>query len=574
MASNKTSIPEGESPSQCPVCLEPWDNEERLPKFLICHHSICVTCAADMQKTAKKPTKHLAEVAAEELRASRGSLESLDALEEGKPATWVRCPMCRTKTFIEDPYLLQTNFYLSGMTQNVPIPRLVLWCETCSCVATPDCEDHILLPTGEKMRDLQDDLVRRAEVLQGGVSESLSAHECHMEVYRWLCGMLRHAHSKVLAALTHGAQYHQALQLHVEALQNLVQRGEQLQLSDEPEDVIKQLTSLLRELNIQQSSINAEVELPILKDTFQVLRTHQGPKGFGKALVVLDANKSVTLSVYGENDRLQQSCTSDEDAEVSEDVGITLMRAMSMQAGRRRSKNKMQVIKTPENMELLSQATTKHETPVAENLEKDKTEELFSQAPVSQTPVADNHELDNTVDSPINQREPEISRESDPEMKYEEPIITIVSTLEATAPPIEECLQLDSQNLKRNGNFGRGTVTMAYKRYPSHLCDEEPITDPRTIVTPKDDTTENLVIEKALVEEEKPAVTSIPKEQGNEKEKEIHEEYRHPRPRNNRRKRRQVPPSEMSEEYAPQRQRRQNTRRRPPKKKKAMCVIA
>ncbi|XP_064113015.1 uncharacterized protein LOC135219837 [Macrobrachium nipponense] len=343
MSSYQEGSPDEAPSTICPVCLEAWNASDRLPKFLVCHHSICVTCAGGLQRTAKKKLPRAsAEPSAsglQQLGASRESLGSLDTSTDDvvqETASWVRCPMCRTRTFIEDPYLLQTNFYLSGLSSSVPAPRLVLWCETCSKVAAPECGDHNIEPIDEKMRYLQEELVRRTDVLQGYVKDSLSAHETHMEVYRWLCGMLRHSHSKVLAALTHAAQYHQALQHHTEALQNLVQRGENLLSINENVKNIRKMTSLLKELDIQQSSIIREVELPILNDTFQILRTHQGPTGYSKALVVLDADKSVTLSLYGERDRQQVNDSEDGEAYESDESSSALKRALSLQMSRRK----------------------------------------------------------------------------------------------------------------------------------------------------------------------------------------------------------------------------------------------
>lgn len=342
--SSYQEVSSDEAPSTiCPVCLETWNASDRLPKFLVCHHSICVTCAGGLQRTAKKKQPRAsAEHSASDLQQLSASRESMGSLNTStdeviqETASWVRCPMCRTRTFIEDPHLLQTNFYLSGLSSSAPAPRLVLWCETCSKVAAPECGDHIIEPIDEKMRYLQEELVRRTDVLQGYVNDSLSAHETHMEVYRWLCGMLRHSHSKVLAALTHAAQYHQALQHHTEALQNLVQRGENLLSTNEHVKNIRKMTSLLKELDIQQSSIIREVELPILNDTFQILRTHQGPKGYSKALAVLDADKSVTLSLFGEKDRQQVNDSEDGEAYESDESSSTLKRAMSLQMNRRK----------------------------------------------------------------------------------------------------------------------------------------------------------------------------------------------------------------------------------------------
>ncbi|XP_068220290.1 uncharacterized protein [Palaemon carinicauda] len=338
--SSYREISSDEAPSTiCPVCLETWNATDRLPKFLVCHHSICITCAGELQRTARRK-RPLASGESLASGASRESLGSLDTnTDDGvveETASWVRCPMCRTRTFIEDPRSLQTNFYLSGLPRVVSEPRLAIWCETCSKIAAPECSDHFIEPIDEKMRYLQQELVRRTEVLQGYVNESLSAHETNMEVYRWLCGMLRHSHSKVLAALTHAAQYHRALEHHTEALQNLVQSGESLQSTDDPEREVKKMTSLLKELDIQQSTIIQEVELPILNDTFQILRTHQGPKGYNKALVVLDADNSVTLSLFGEKDRQQVADSEEVSYESDESSSSTLRRAMSLRMTRKK----------------------------------------------------------------------------------------------------------------------------------------------------------------------------------------------------------------------------------------------
>ncbi len=106
----------------CPVCMESFDDNDRQPKLLPCHHSFCKLC--------------------------------LQHLVSRQPH--IDCPTCRQRTSMPDPESvnnLQTNFYLTNMKDllgegarpKVKVCRkhgqkeLTLFCKTCEVLICIDC---------------------------------------------------------------------------------------------------------------------------------------------------------------------------------------------------------------------------------------------------------------------------------------------------------------------------------------------------------------------------------------------------------------------------------------------------
>lgn len=215
----------------------------------------------------------------------------------------MRCPLCRTSTPVQDPATLQTNFYLWGLLRAPSLPRLVLWCESCRRVAAPECTDHNLRPFPEKLRLLQEELLERAGEAKRWTDGRTKEYKRQVEVYRWLCGLLRHAHGRVLDSLTHAQQTHRRLHHHNQELQTLVKQGEALQKSQEAEEeVVEQLVRAVEEVEEKHRAVVGEGDFVDLLQKFQVMSAHKAPKGYRHARVMLEAVGAVTLSFCGEEE--------------------------------------------------------------------------------------------------------------------------------------------------------------------------------------------------------------------------------------------------------------------------------
>ena len=111
----------------CPVCMEGFDDNDRQPKLLPCHHSFCKLCL--QQLVGRHP--------------------------------YIDCPTCRQRTMIHNTEAinnLQTNFYLTHMKDLLgegarPKAKgcrkhgqqeLTYFCKTCEVLICPDCvaSDH------------------------------------------------------------------------------------------------------------------------------------------------------------------------------------------------------------------------------------------------------------------------------------------------------------------------------------------------------------------------------------------------------------------------------------------------
>ena len=110
----------------CVVCMEDFEEETRIPKLLMCHHTLCAQCIG---------------------RLARGT-------------THVDCPTCRQRTTLTFPppegvSNLQTNFYLAQMKSLLPVggvagqssktcqrhrnSALTLYCESCETIICEEC---------------------------------------------------------------------------------------------------------------------------------------------------------------------------------------------------------------------------------------------------------------------------------------------------------------------------------------------------------------------------------------------------------------------------------------------------
>ncbi|KAG0713393.1 hypothetical protein GWK47_016336 [Chionoecetes opilio] len=278
--------PEGEVPPvSCPVCLEAWNTSDRLPKFLSCHHSVCVTCAGRLQRPVP-------------------------------PAP--SAPSRRT----------------SPSTPTSPLARLIA-----NRVSTVSVSE----PTkGEET--FQEELVERANEAKRWAQGRAGEYRRQVEVYRWLCGLLRHAHGRVLDSLTHAQHTHRRLHHHSQDLQALVKRGEALQKSQEQEEqVVEQLVRAVEEVEERQRAVAGEADFVELLQKFPVMSTHKGPRGYNQARVVLEANESVMLSFCGEEEIHNDACS--RRGSGAKDTGRS-SRSNSLTDGSRRKATSRQMVRT------------------------------------------------------------------------------------------------------------------------------------------------------------------------------------------------------------------------------------
>lgn len=80
-----------------------------------------------------------------------------------------------------------------------------------------------------------------------------------------------------------------------------MKRGEALQKSQEAEEqVVEQLVRAVEEVDERHRAVVGEADFVELLQKFPIMSTHKGPRGYGHARVVLEANDSVMLSFCGE----------------------------------------------------------------------------------------------------------------------------------------------------------------------------------------------------------------------------------------------------------------------------------
>lgn len=134
----------------CSICLEIYDEDNHKPKFLSCHHTLCILCIETIIATSSRRDH-------------------------------VVCPHCRKRTYAKRANDLQTNFYISskkarpsGCEVHSDQP-LSFYCQTCLELICRDCtvlahnKDHghqILEVYAMKdtcmdyLREIQDNLVK------------------------------------------------------------------------------------------------------------------------------------------------------------------------------------------------------------------------------------------------------------------------------------------------------------------------------------------------------------------------------------------------------------------------------
>ncbi|KAG7156924.1 uncharacterized protein LOC121853177 [Homarus americanus] len=463
MRACKTGAPEGEAPpTHCPICLDAWDAQERLPKFLSCHHSVCVSCVDLLYQAAltqapptspgspPTPTSPLGR-----FMGSRSSLNGVLEPEEQGGSSWVKCPLCRSSTLIHDPHTLQTNFYLRGLLRAPSVPRLVLWCDTCSTVAAPSCAHHHHRPLQDKMCLLQEELVAAAGEACGWACGRVAEYESQVEVYRWVCRLLRHAHTQVLTTLTHVQHQHRALNRYNKEVLALVNRGEVLQGSQElEEEAINGLETVVQEVKDKHEEKIADDDPLTLTDTFHLSANHRGPQGYHRALLVLEADEALTLSIYGEKEREKRDVedTNDEERDTEQK-----RRFYSLQENRRKEFSPKAKMKVTRSFSL-------HEPSDGVLLVPDRAEK--------ETPAVSQHLVQPSPSRPKpNTRVRETNNIYEPEDPISEPFTQVTASHSFTMPkkpPVEAPPSRDNKRVANpspvNSNTNQTTVDARDRR--------------------------------------------------------------------------------------------------------------
>ncbi|XP_042893209.1 uncharacterized protein LOC122267244 [Penaeus japonicus] len=355
----------------CPICLEPWDTASHTPKFLSCHHTLCLDCVSTLVGNAVAAEGGEGEGRGRDGGGDRrggvfvlrgrgsapwrpGSSEDLSSpssisgrffqsrdrpREPAAPALVdVLCPMCRLATPVGDPASLQTNFYLGALPRTPSVPRLLLWCEECDSIAEPACGDHNLKPLPDKIKAVKNEVTSSGLLLLDSMCSFAGEYHCHMEVYKWLCTLLRTASNQVSYAFEKTNNRYRAAVEQVHALQEMLDQCEEICKEEEDELMITELLRLRKTLQANRSSwlgledegkgekggeedeekrVEGGIErtkggggggaggdsetwrcpLPVLQDLFPVHGALHPPEGFQKAQVVLQTRgNGATLS--------------------------------------------------------------------------------------------------------------------------------------------------------------------------------------------------------------------------------------------------------------------------------------
>ncbi|XP_052126152.1 uncharacterized protein LOC113215182 isoform X2 [Frankliniella occidentalis] len=109
---------------ECDICLEDYNQVERVPKMVPCGHTVCLRC---LEQSSRK-----------------------------------ECPTCR-RVFDVPPHALPNNFHLLGLMERPERPPRS-WCSDCRASAAPRCwdADHDVLPERRALRRYLQGALQRA----------------------------------------------------------------------------------------------------------------------------------------------------------------------------------------------------------------------------------------------------------------------------------------------------------------------------------------------------------------------------------------------------------------------------
>lgn len=376
----------------CPICLEPWDKSTHTPKFLSCHHTLCLDCVTTLFENAVAGEGEglggggggggrggeEEDSQGRRGRGRRGS-PSEEVSSPRSPTSIssrffqfrapenprnpkvpsdsaILCPMCRSPTLVRDPTSLQTNFYLGALPRTPSVPRLLLWCETCDAIAEPACGDHSVHPLPDKVKALKDEVTSSGLLLLEDMCSFLAEENRHLQVYKWLCVLLRSARDQVNHAFVKSHNNYNAVLERVKNLQHLLDECDAVYAKEEDEEKITGLSRLQMTLRSNYSSWYGEeyegeegregereagaekkkmrISLPVLQDLFHIHVAFQPPESFQKAHVILETNvDGATLSFFSETEIEEEEEA--EEKEKREQTEVDGLRRSS----RRRSQN-------------------------------------------------------------------------------------------------------------------------------------------------------------------------------------------------------------------------------------------
>lgn len=179
-------------------------------------------------------------------------------------------------------------------------------------MAAPSCLHHTLRPLQDKMHRLQEELIAAAGEACAWACGRVAVYEKQVEVYRWACKVLRHAHTRVLAALTHAQHQHRALSHFNTEILQLVNRGEALQgVREAEEEVISGLENVVKEVKEKHEQMSGGKEIPTLRESFHVCGSHKGPQGY--RFITLEAHDTLTLTLHTGDETESQETDSNKD---------------------------------------------------------------------------------------------------------------------------------------------------------------------------------------------------------------------------------------------------------------------
>ncbi|XP_037799566.1 uncharacterized protein LOC119594597 [Penaeus monodon] len=338
----------------CPVCLESWNKTTHTPKFLSCHHTLCLDCATTLFENA---------VAGEGggsgeegdwqerrgrgrggfVRRGRGDSPSEEVPSLRSPTSISRrliqsrrpeghrnpkvasdvniiCPMCRSLTLVRDPTSLQTNFYLGSLRRTPSVPRLLLWCETCDTIAEPACGDHNVHPLPDRVKSLKGEVTSSGFLLLEDMCSVLAEQNCHLQVYKWLCAFLDSARDHVKQTFVKNHNNYKITLERIQILQELLDECETVCAKEEDEEKVTELSRLQMTLRAHNSSWyggdeggeegregkgetgeekkRRRISLPVLQNLFYIHGDFQPPDSFQNAHVILETGvDGATLSI-------------------------------------------------------------------------------------------------------------------------------------------------------------------------------------------------------------------------------------------------------------------------------------
>ncbi|XP_047486638.1 uncharacterized protein LOC125037519 [Penaeus chinensis] len=334
----------------CPVCLESWDKTAHTPKFLSCHHTLCLGCATTLFKNAvAEEGGGLGEEGDWQGRRGRGRGGFVQRMRGGSPSEevpspWsptsiprrfmqsrapvshrdsivsIPCPMCRSSTLVRDPNSLQTNFYLGSLRRTPSVPRLLLWCETCDAIAEPACGAHSVHPLPDRVKSLKDELTSTSIIFLEDMYSVLAEQHRHLRMYKWLCALLNSAKDQVKQTFVKNNDNYNITRERIQILQQMLDECEAVCAKVEDEEKVTELLRLQMTLRAYDSSWyggdqrgeeeregkeetggekkRRRISLPVIQNLFYIHSDIQPPDNFQNAHVILESSvNGATLSV-------------------------------------------------------------------------------------------------------------------------------------------------------------------------------------------------------------------------------------------------------------------------------------